>query len=170
MLESDMKCIRNLIFIWVTTNSIWAATALVTDFFNVTGSSDVVGNKLQFDAQSLQVTAGTGIMTIDLRTNFDNPALHSFRESGVRLDIGDLFLTVNGAYAYGIPLAYHNGPSGGPWGDRLYAGHIYKIDDASALLTARQTLHDPEYVEYRPDAIVWMLDIGGLHDVTSGVP
>ena len=40
----------------------------------------------------------------------------------------------------------------------------------AALLTARQTLHDPAYVDYRPDAIVWMVDLGGLHDVTSGTP
>jgi hypothetical protein len=96
--------------------------------------------------------------------------LHSFRDLGVRLDIGDLFLTVNGNYAYGIPLAYHNGPAGGPWGDRLEAGHVYAIDSPAALLTARQTLHDPAYVEYRPDEIVWIVDLGGVHDVTVGTP
>jgi hypothetical protein len=149
----------------------WAGTAVVTDFFNVSGNSDAIGNKLQFDAQSIQVSTGPGSMTIDVRTNFDNSALHSFRETGIaRLDIGDLFFTVNGTYSYGIPLAYHNGPAGGPWGDRLYAGHVYAIDDQGALLTARQTLHNPMYVDYRPDAIVWMVDLGGVHDVTVGTP
>ena len=37
-------------------------------------------------------------------------------------------------------------------------------------LTARQALHDPAYVDYRPDAIVWMVDLGGVHDVTVGTP
>jgi hypothetical protein len=103
-------------------------------------------------------------------TNFDNAALHSFRDTGVRLDIGDLFFTVNGTYAYGIPLAYHNGPAGGPFGNRVYAGHIYSIGGPDALLTAREALHDPMYVDYRPDAIVWMLDLGDVHDVTTGTP
>jgi hypothetical protein len=170
-LESNMTCIRNLLLLCISSSQAWAATAIITDLFNVAGNSDVIGYKLQFDAQSVQVTTGTGVITIDIRTNFDNPALHSFRDTGVRLDIGDLFFTVNGNYAYGIPLAYHNGPAGGPWGDRLYAGHVYRIDDPSeALLTARQTLHDPAYVAYRPDAIVWMVGLGGLQDVTRGVP
>jgi hypothetical protein len=171
MLESDMRPIRNLLLLCITTSQIWAGTAVVTDLFNVAGNSDVISNKLQFDAQSVQVTTGTGSMTIDIRTNFDNAALNSFRDLGVRLDIGDLFFTINGTYTYGIPLAYHNGPAGGPWGDRLYAGHVYQIDNPSgALLTARQTLHDPGYLEYRPDAIVWMVDLGGVHDVTVGTP
>jgi hypothetical protein len=171
MLESDMSLIRNVFLLCLTSSQIWAETIVIPDVFNLAGSSDVIGDKLQFDAQSVQVTTGVGTLTIDIRTNFDNPDLHSFRDTGVRLDIGDLFFTVNGTYAYGIPLAYHNGPAGGPWGDRLYAGHVYQIDDPSrALLTARQTLHDPAYVDYRPDAIVWMVDLGGLHDVTSGAP
>jgi hypothetical protein len=143
---------------------------VVTDFFNVSGKSDVIGDKLQFDAQSIQVTTGTGTLTIDIRTNFDNPNLYSFRDTGVRLDIGDLFFTVNGNYEYGIPLAYHNGPAGGPWGTRLYAGHIYEIDSVSALMNARQVLHDPMYVDYRPDEIVWMIANGGVEDVTVGTP
>jgi hypothetical protein len=142
----------------------------ITDAFNVAGNSDVVGNKQQFDARSVQVTTGPGTLNIDILTNFDNSALHSFRDAGVRLDIGDLFFTVNSTYSYGIPLAYHNGPAGGPWGDRLYAGHVYAIDSPDALLTARQTLHDPMYVDYRPDAIVWMVDLGDVHDVTVGTP
>ena len=165
-----MGRISNLLLIGFTACRMWAGTATVLDAFNVAGNSDVVGNKLQFDAQSVQVTSAPGTMTIDVRTNFDNSALHSFRDTGVRLDLGDLFFTINGNYSYGIPLAYHNGPAGGPWGDRLYAGHVYAIDDPAALLTARQTLHDPMYVDYRPDEIVWMLDLGGVHDVTSGTP
>jgi len=147
-----------------------AATITVTDPFNAAGNSDVVGNKLEFDAKSVQVTTGPGTLNIDILTNFDNSALHSFRDTGVRLDIGDLFFTINGVYSYGIPLAYHNGPAGGPWGDRLYAGHIYAIDSLDALLTARETLHDPMYVDYRPDAIVWMVDLGDVRDVTAGTP
>jgi hypothetical protein len=143
---------------------LWAGTVIVA------ASPDVIGSPLQFAAQSVSVTPGNGTLDIDIRTNFDNPQLHSFRDTGVRLDIGDLFVTVNGTYSYGIPLAYHNGPAGGPWGDRLYAGHVYAIDDPSALLTARQTLHDPMYVDYRPDAIVWMVDLGGVKDVTVGTP
>jgi hypothetical protein len=171
MLETDMKRISNLMLFCIASSSLWAGTAIVYDPFNAPGSGDVIGNPLQFDAQSVQVTAGSGTLTIDIRTNFDNPNLYSFRDTGVRLDIGDLFFTVNGNYAYGIPLAYHNGPAGGPWGDRLYAGHIYEIDDPStALMTARQVLHDPMYVNYRPDAIVWMMDDGGVTDVTTGTP
>ncbi len=170
MLESDMRRIPSLLLLCFSSSQIWAGTAVITDLFNVNGNSDVIGNKLQFDAQSVQVTTAAGSLTIDIHTNFDNAALHSFRDTGVRLDIGDLFLTVNGNYAYGIPLAYHNGPAGGPWGDRLYAGHVYPIDDPSALLTARQTLHDPAYVDYRPDAIVWMVDLGDVDDVTEVRP
>jgi hypothetical protein len=160
-----------LLLICFASAKMWGETIIVTDPFNIAGDSDVIGNKLQFDAQSVQVTTGTGTLTIDIRTNFDNPNLYSFRDTGVRLNIGDLFFTVNGAYEYGIPLAYHNGPAGGPWGNRVYAGHVYQITDpATALLTARQTLHNPAYVEYRPDAIVWMIDLGGLRDVTAGTP
>jgi PEP-CTERM motif-containing protein len=165
-----MGRIANLLLIGFTASRMWAASVSVTDPFNIPGNSDVFGNKLQFDGQSVQVTTGPGSLTIDVRTNFDNSGLHSFRDTGVRLDIGDLFFTVNGNYSYGIPLAYHNGPAGGPWGDRLYAGHVYAIDNPGALLTARETLHDPMYVEYRPDAIVWMVDLGGVHDVTAGTP
>lgn len=98
---------------------IWAETAVITDFFNVAGSSDVIGDKLQFDAQSVQVTTGVGTLTIDIRTNFDNRALHFFHDAGVRLDIGDLFLTVKSNFTYGIPLADHKGLTGGRRGDRL---------------------------------------------------
>jgi hypothetical protein len=170
MLENDMRHRFNLLIISLIASQSWASTAVVTDLFDVAGNSDVIGNKLQFDAQSVTVNAASGQLTVDVRTNFDNSSLQSFRDTGVRLDIGDLFFTVNGIYSYGIPLAYHNGPAGGPWGDRLYAGHIYAIDDPSALLTARQTLHDPQYVDYRPDAIVWMVDLGHVHDVTAGIP
>jgi hypothetical protein len=174
-----MNRISNLLFLSLIASQSWASiivvgnssrSIVVTDLFHVAGSSDVIGNQMQFDAQSIQVTTGPGTLTIDVRTNFDNSALHAFRDTGVRLDIGDLFFTVNGTYSYGIPLAYHNGPAGGPWGDRLYAGHVYAIDDPHALLTARQALHDPAYVDYRPDAIVWMVDLGGVHDVTVGTP
>jgi hypothetical protein len=166
----DMKHIPGLLLFCMAPMSAWAANAVVTDFFNVSGNSDVIGNRLQFDTQSIQVATGVGTLTIDILTNFDNPNLNSFRDAGVRLDIGDLFITVDGAYAYGIPLAYHNGPAGGPWGTRLYAGHIYEIDGPSALMTARQVLHDPMYVDYRPDEIVWMIGNGGVEDVTVGTP
>ena len=165
-----MKRIWNLLFLSLSGSYLWAATVTVTDPFNVAGNSDVLGNKLQFDAKSVQVTTASGTLNIDIFTNFDNSKLHSFRDNGVRLDIGDLFFTIDGTYAYGIPLAYHNGPAGGPWGDRLYAGHVYAIDSPDALLTARETLHDPMYVDYRPDAIVWMVDLGDVRDVTVGTP
>ena len=47
-------------------------------------------------------------------------------------------------------------------GGLRHGGKFYAIDDPSALLTARQTLHDPMYINYRPDAIVWMVDLGGV--------
>jgi hypothetical protein len=165
-----MTSLSNLLLNGLIASQLWAGSVIVYDPFNVPGNSDVVGNKLQFDAQSIQVTARPGALTLDIRTNFDNAALHSHRDTGVRLDVGDVFFTVNGNYAFGVPLAYHNGPSGGPWGDRLYAGHIYAIDDPDAVLNARQTLHDPMYLDYRPDQVVWMVDLGGVHDVTTGTP
>ena len=170
MLVGDMSY-RSTLLLFCMAAAGWSATITVMDPFNVAGSVDVIGNPLQFDAQSIQVTAGSGTLTLDIRTNFDNSHLYSFVDSGVRLDVGDVFLTVNGNYAYGIPLAYHNGPAGGPWGDRLLAGHIYGIADPSAaLMTARQVLHDPQGVAYRPDAVVWMMDNGGVTDVTVGTP
>src|SRR5690349_23530363 len=111
-----MTSLSNLLLTGLIASQLWAGSVIVYDPFNAPGNSDVVGNKLQFDAQSIQVTTGPGTLTLDIRTNFDNAALHSHRDTGVRLDAGDVFLTVNGAYAYGIPLAYHNGLSGGPWG------------------------------------------------------
>src|SRR5262245_29576290 len=108
-----MNRISNLLILGLIASQSWASivvgglsrSTVVTDLFHIAGSSDVIGNQLQFDAQSIQVTTGPGTLTIDVRTNFDNSALHSFRDTGVRLDIGDLFFTVNGTYSYGIPLA-----------------------------------------------------------------
>ena len=145
-----------------------AGSVLVTDAFQV-GAPDVIGNPMKFDAESVRVTVTGQTLTLDIRTNFDNPHLGSVWEH-VRQDIGDVFFKVNGAYAYGIPLHYHNGPAGGPWGDRLLAGHIYEIDDPGALWTARQVLHDPAHYDYRPDEITWMMDNGGVRDVTVGTP
>ena len=166
-----MGSLSKLVLLSLASCRIWAGTLTVTDLFNVPGNSDVVGNKLQFDAQSIQITTNAGTLIIDIFTNYDNPNLYSVRDTGARLNPGDVFFTVNGAYTYGIPLALHNGPAGGPWGNRLLAGHVYQIDDPSkALMTARQVLHDAMYVEYRPDEIVWMFDNGGVHDVTAGTP
>ena len=154
----------------ISVGTSWATTITVTDPFNAPSGGDVIGNPLQFDAQSIQLTASANLLTLDIYTNYDNAHLYSFRDTGLRLDIGDVFFTVNGNFAYGIPLAYHNGPAGGPWADRLLAGHVYQITDpATALLTARQALHDPQDVDYRPDEIVWMID-HGVTDVTSGAP
>jgi hypothetical protein len=171
MLVSDMGIVSNLLLVSAASASVWAGTVTVTDPFNTGGSSDVIGDRLLFDAQSVQVTTGNGTLSIDIRTNYQNSHLYSYVDTGVRVDPGDLFFTVNGQSAYGIPLAYHNGPAGGPWGDRLYAGHIYQITDPSkALMTSDQVLHDPEYFDYRPDTTVWMMDDGGVRDVTTGSP
>ena len=56
MLESDMRRIPSLLLLCFSSSRIWAGTAVITDLFNVNGNSDVIGNKLQFDAQSVQVT------------------------------------------------------------------------------------------------------------------
>jgi hypothetical protein len=162
--------VASLVWFFCAMIPAYAGTVSVTDPFHANGSPDVIGNPLQFDGQSVQVTAGDGKLTVDVFTNYGNSSLYSIYDTGVRLNIGDLFFTVNGVYRYGVPLAYHNGPAGGPWGDRLLAGHIYEIEDPSALLTARQTLHDPQYFDYRPDTIVWMLDLGGVRDVTRSAP
>jgi hypothetical protein len=154
----------NLILLCLASTG-WAGTVAVT------GNSGVMGNPLWFDAQSIDVTTGPGTLTLNIFTNFENSGLYAYLDTGVRLDIGDVFITVNGNIEYGIPLEYHNGPAGGPWGDRLLAGHIYEITDPStALMTAEQVLHDPAYLDYRPDTIVWMMDDGGVEDLTAGTP
>lgn len=163
-----MGSLSKLLLLAVASMKLWGGTVTVTDGFDVSGSSDVIGDKLKFDGQTLQVTVDGSTLIIDIRTNYDNPNLYSFRDTGVRLNPGDIFFSVNGTYKYGIPVALHNGPAGGPWGNRLLAGHVYAIDDETALMNARQVLHDPMYVEYRPDAMVWMLDLGGVRDVTAG--
>src|SRR5690349_5362764 len=124
-----MRRFWNLLAISFVTSTVWAASVLVTDGFHVPGSSDVIGDKLQFDAQSIRVSSSSGVLTVDVFTNFNNAQLNRFRLPGMYLDVGDLLFTVNGAYTYGIPLHYHNSPSGGPFGERLLAGHIYQIED-----------------------------------------
>jgi PEP-CTERM motif len=170
MLEMDMGSLAKIFLLTSALTALRAGSITVTDPFNVSGTSDVTGDKLKFDAQSVQVTVDGGTLTIDIRTNYDNPGLYSVRDTGVRLNPGDIFFTVNGTYQYGIPLAYHNGPAGGPWGDRVLAGHVYEIHDSSALMNARQVLHHPMYIDYRPEATVWMFDAGSVHDVTRGTP
>jgi len=163
-----MGSFSKLLLLTVASTLLRAGSVTVTDPFHDSGGSDVVGDKSKFDAQSIQITTNGSTLTIDIRTNYPNSGLYSYYDTGVRLNPGDIFLTVNGAYRYGIPVAYHNGPAGGPWGDRVLAGHVYEIDDLNALMNARQVLHDPMYFDYRPDAIVWMLDVGGVRDVTNG--
>ena len=170
MLEIDMGRFSRLILLSLICTALLGSSITVSDPFNASDTADLVGGNSNFDGQSVQVTIGGSTLTIDIRTNYDNPNLFSVRDTGVRLNPGDVFLTVNGTYQYGIPVAYHNGPAGGPWGERVLAGHVYSIDDPNALMTARQVLHDPMYIQYRPDSIVWMLDIGGVHDVTIGTP
>jgi hypothetical protein len=160
---------KHLALLLILTFRANAGSVLITDAFHA-GPSDVIGNSLQFDAESVRVTVTGATLTLDIRTNFGNAALTSMWDH-VRLDVGDVFFTVNGNYAYGIPLHYHNGPAGGPWGERLLAGHVYAIDNADqALMTARQVLHNDPWFSYRPDEIVWMMDNGGVRDVTAGKP
>src|SRR5690348_181589 len=115
MLEIDMGSFSKVVLLILASGRIWAGTVTVNDLFNVPGNSDVIGNKLQFDAQSIRITTNGSTLTIDIFTNYDNPNLYSVRDTGARLNPGDLFFTVNGTFTYGIPLALHNGPAGGPW-------------------------------------------------------
>ncbi len=134
-----------------------ASTVTFNDAWNVPGQSDVFGNKLQFDLQSVTLTMASGHLTFDILTNFDNSSLSTFYINAIRLDIADLFLQQNGVIKYGVVL--HDRPG-------LQAGHIYSVTDPlGQLITARTALRDPLHADYRPEKIVWMTS--GVTDVTS---
>src|SRR5689334_5848635 len=104
---SCSKCMRSLklLLLTLTSTVLLGSSIPVADPFNAPGNSDVIGDKAKFDVESIQITATGAALTIDIRTNYPNSGLYSYYDTGVRLNPGDIFFTVNGAYQYGIPVA-----------------------------------------------------------------
>lgn len=130
---------------------------------------DVVANgdadRPLFDIQKAILTVSGSVVTMDLYFDYgpNNTNLNPFSDSGVNLNVGDLFFTVGGNLAFVAPLVSHNGSSnGGPAGNTIVAGDLYSINNASGVLTAQQVLNDPtnDGLVYRRSNAVWGYDNG----------
>jgi hypothetical protein len=83
---------------------------------------DVIGPNADFDVQKIVFDRGP-TTTINIYTNFQNPSLAQWLDSGALwLNAGDLFLSFSGS-AYGIALSSH---------DSFLTGNLYKIDPAQS--------------------------------------
>ncbi len=149
-----------------------ATPLLIVDPFN-TNNGDVVGDTREFDIQKAEIEVGRALTTVSLFYNFGpgNSTLNSFAVDSIRLDTGDIFFTLGGAYAYGVPLLSHAGSTnGGTTGGMVEAGHVYQVNNSGGTMTARQALHDPA-AQYRPEQVVWLRNAAGsLTDLTSANP
>jgi hypothetical protein len=143
-------------------------------------SCDVVGNgdadRPLFDIQKAILNVVGSVVTFDLYFDFGTNAtnLNQFPDSGVNLNVGDVFFTVGGNDAFAVPLVSHDGSTnGGPTGNTISAGNVYQINNANGLVTAQQTLNDPtnDGLIYRRSSVVWAYDdgAGSVTSVISGV-
>lgn len=162
----------SLILALVLGNRARASELWITDPFPGAGT-DVIGDRTMFDIQKAAVRVDESSSQIDLFYNF-GPGQRSLAPwipfYSIQLDTGDLLLSVNGAWAFGIPLVTHAGsPNGGPAGGTVQAGHVYQIDATDGVQTAKQVLNNPGGVIYRPDQAVWLWNHqGSLTDVATG--
>lgn len=129
------------------------------------GSQDVIGAQSMFDIQGAGISVTPTTTSVDLLFNFGSGqnGLAPFASFfSIRLDVGDVLFSVNGIWAYGIPIMDHAGsPNGGPAGDPVDAGHLYQIDTIAGVQSARQGLNDPGGVLYRPEQAVWLWNHNG---------
>ncbi len=145
----------------------FAAAGIINDPFPglkyPTGGYDVIGERTDFDIQSLAITSDTQFAYFDIRFNFRNAALDPYQFNNVRLDAGDLLFEMNGAYLFGIPLRDHAGSPnpGGLAGGTVTAGQLYSVNDATGVMTARQALGTTSGLFYRFDEVVWLRNTGG---------
>ena len=112
---------------------------------------DVVANgdadRPLFDIQKAVLSVSGSTVSVSLYFDYgtNNTNLNPFTDTGITLNVGDLFFTVNGQDMFVAPLASHSG---------LTAGNLYSVG-TNGLLTASQVLGNPQGVTYRPTSVVW---------------
>jgi hypothetical protein len=112
-------------------------------------TNDVVGNKNDFDAKSIQFTTWTANRVVaDIIFNFHSgdAALADFSVAGFTLEVGDLLFS-GGGLKFGVALTAHDG---------LAAGQLYQVND---FLTSDQMGFNNSQVIWR-DAY-WCAQYGG---------
>jgi hypothetical protein len=154
-----------------------AGVVLLQDFYGPSAtacssaSCDVIGEKEWFDIDKIRMSVTSSLVQIDVYLNFFNPGLtqYTFPGTDLKLNVGDLLFEVNGQYKYGIALQSHAGsPNGGPSGDTVNAGDLYKIANGNAgIMTAAGALqHASQYI-YRYADPVWLWKQGNNMQVDA---
>lgn len=134
---------------------------------------DVYGTYSDFDLEKIVFNINAGGIAIDLYTNWHNNSFSPWN-LGNTLNAADLIFGTPGAFTYGVALTTHgNVPNGGPSGDTLTAGHIYRIEDQRGVLQSIDVYRGSCKTCYRPWAFVWLFDPRGssqtyLTDIGSG--
>lgn len=114
-------------------------------------SCDVVANgntdRVYFDIQQAVITVSGSTISVSLSFDYGtgNTNLNQFNDDGINLNVGDLFLTVDGQQEYVAPLQSHSG---------LTAGDLYSVG-TNGVQTAQTVLGNPSGVIYRNSATVW---------------
>ena len=155
---------------WLGLTVIAGATPVTfTDPFGV-GSPDVIGDVAKFDIQKVVVDVTGSAVSVNIYTNYGpgNTSIAPYYDNRW-YNIGDLFFTVGGTLAYGVPLYDHGVPNGGQTGSTVYAGHLYAINDiANGTLTAAEALNGFSG-QYRPGEIVLLRNYSNyLTDLGAG--
>jgi hypothetical protein len=152
-----MKTSLSLTLAFLGLSAIAGATPVTFDDPWQVGSPDVIGTLEKFDIQKVVVDVNDAGVTAQIYTNY-GPGTNSSSIAPYYdnrwYNIGDLFFTIGGSLAYGVPLYDHAVPNGGQSGNTVYAGHVYDINDiARGTLTASEAL--PSYSgDYRGSEVV----------------
>lgn len=125
-----------------------------------TSGCDVIGDRSSFDIEKIELFLGPHTSTVNIFTNYGTtpPNQWSYNATGAHpprldLNLGDLFFTFGGTFAYGIVLAADG--HGGFLQDRLY-----EVGDGVTTQTASQVLGIHSYPQsswiFRDNAVVWL--------------
>lgn len=152
-----MKTTLSLTLALLGLAAIAGATPVTFDDPWQVGSPDVIGALERFDIQKVTVDVNDAGVTAKIYTNY-GPGTNSSSIAPYYdnrwYNIGDLFFTIGGSLAYGVPLYDHAVPNGGQSGSTVYAGHLYDINDiARGTLTASEALAGYSG-EYRGNEVV----------------